>query len=113
VSIEITRKDRIGIVKINDPMTAATADIFREIFTDWQRSERDVKNYVFDMSNVEIMDSAGLGSLMGALRRVSQRGGDVKIACLQENPKLVFDITRACKIFEIFDTVEEALHAIG
>ena len=113
MSIEITRKDRVGIVKINDAMTAATAELFREVFTHWQKAERDVKNYVFDMSQVSIMDSAGLGSLMGALKRVSQRGGDVKIACLQEKPRLVFNITRAYKIFEIFDSVDEALDAIG
>ncbi|NCC53342.1 MAG: anti-sigma factor antagonist [Spartobacteria bacterium] len=112
MSVEITRKDRVGIVSISDAMTAATAEAFRDTFVTWQHNEPEVKNFVFDMSRVGILDSAGLGTLMGALTKVSRRGGDIKIAGLQEKPRLVFDISRAFKIFETFDTVEEALDAI-
>ena len=55
------------------------------------------------------MDSAGLGSLIAALKRITERGGDMKLACLQKKPRMVFEITRAYKVFEIFDTIEEAL----
>jgi anti-sigma B factor antagonist len=35
----------------------------------------------------------------------------MKLACLQKKPRMVFEITRAYKVFEIFDTVEEAIKA--
>jgi anti-sigma B factor antagonist len=55
------------------------------------------------------MDSAGLGTLIAVLKRITERGGDMKIACLQKKPRMVFEITRAYKVFEIYDTVDEAL----
>ncbi len=37
----------------------------------------------------------------------------MKLASLQKKPRMVFEITRAYKVFEIFDTVEEAVKATG
>ena len=99
----------IGIVQVGAPLTAATVDSFREQLLNWQEAERDVRNYIIDLEKVDFMDSAGLGTLIAMLKRVTERGGDMKIACLQKKPRMVFEITRAYKVFEIYDTVDEAL----
>ena len=99
----------IGIIEVSHALTAATVDTFREQLSNWQTIEPDVKNFVIDLQNVDFMDSAGLGTLIAVLKRISENGGDMKIACLQKKPRMVFEITRAYKVFEIFDRVEEAL----
>ena len=66
---------------------------------------------MLDLSGMESLDSTGLGTLIGALKLVGEKGGDIKIASLQKRPRLVFEITRSYKVFEIFDTVAEALAA--
>ena len=66
---------------------------------------------VVDLASVEQIDSAGLGCLVAALKRTSEAGGDLKIARLQKRPRLVFEITRSHRVFEIFDSVEEAMGA--
>jgi anti-anti-sigma factor len=105
-------KDRgIGVVRVSKALTAATVDGFRDQLSDWQEVEPGVKNYVVDLENVDFMDSAGLGALIAVLKRVSEKGGDMKIANLQKKPRMVFEITRAYKVFEIYDTVEDALKA--
>jgi anti-sigma B factor antagonist len=101
--------DRIGIIKINEALTAATVDAFREQLSTWQAAEAEVKNFVIDLEDVDFMDSAGLGTLIAVLKRVTEQGGDMKVACLQKKPRMVFEITRAYKVFEIFDTVDEAV----
>lgn len=103
--------DGVGVVKISMALTAATVDSFRDQFLQWQESERGIKNYVVDLAAVDFMDSAGLGTLIAALKRIAERGGDLKVANLQKKPRMVFEITRAYKVFEIYDSVEDALWA--
>ena len=103
----------IGVVQVGKPMTAATVDAFREELGAWQEVEHDVHNYVIDLEQVDFMDSAGLGTLIAVLKRVTERGGDMKIACLQKKPRMVFEITRAYKVFEIYESVEDAVRAFA
>ncbi len=107
--VNCSKIGRVGVVQVSKSLTAATVDSFREQLSSWQDAERDVKNYVIDLAQVDFMDSAGLGTLIAVLKRVSERGGDMKIANLRKKPRMVFEITRAYKVFEIYDTVEDAL----
>lgn len=108
--VNCSRTNGIGVVRINKALTAATVDSFRDQLSSWQEAERTVTNYVIDLEQVDFMDSAGLGALIAVLKRVSERGGDMKIANLQKKPRMVFEITRAYKVFEIYETVEDALN---
>jgi anti-sigma B factor antagonist len=107
--VTCSKEHGIGVIQVTKPLTAASVDAFREQLSSWQSSEVAVKNYVIDLKQVDFMDSAGLGTLIAVLKRITERGGDMKIACLQKKPRMVFEITRAYKVFEIYDTVDEAL----
>jgi anti-sigma B factor antagonist len=113
MSVACTKENGIGIITLSGPLTAATVEAFREQLASWQASEADVKNFVFDLAAVDFMDSAGLGALIAALKRITEHGGDMKLASLQKKPRMVFEITRAYKVFEIYDTVAEAVAAAG
>lgn len=111
--VTCSKTDGIGIVKLEDALTAASVDVLREQFLSWHKSEPDVKNFVVDLECVEFMDSAGLGTLIALLKRVTEQGGDMKVACLQKKPRAVFEITRAYKVFSICDTVKEAVQSFS
>ncbi len=103
----------VGVVTVNGPLTAAGVDSFRDQFGSWWQGAPELRNVVVDLGGVEFLDSAGLGTLIALLKRVSERGGDLKIARLQKKARMVFEITRAYKVFDILDTVEEAVKACG
>lgn len=109
--IDCSKVEGIGLIRVEEALTAATVDSFREQLADWQERERSVQNFVVDLQLVDFMDSAGLGALIAALKRITERGGDMKLACLQKKPRMVFEITRAHKVFEIYNNVEAALRA--
>jgi anti-sigma B factor antagonist len=104
-------EDRGGktVAVVAGPMTAETSDLFREQFNAWLQEVSGTPALVVDLAKVEVMDSSGLGALLGALRRIAEKGGDMRLAALQPKPRLVFEITRAYKAFDIFDRVDEAL----
>jgi anti-anti-sigma factor len=79
MSVACNKEEGLGVVVLSGPLTAATVEAFREQLAAWQAGEPDVKNFVFDLSGVDFMDSAGLGSLIAALKRITERGGDMKL----------------------------------
>jgi len=104
-------KGSVGLVSWTGPLTAGQVDAFRADFSEWYKNAATFRNVVIDCQGVEFMDSSGLGALIALLKRVSEHGGDLKLARLPKKVRMVFEITRAYKIFQIFDTVEEALNA--
>ena len=70
-------------------------------------------NLLLDLSKMTHIDSSGLGLLVRALQKARAAGGEVRLACLQAHPRIVFDITKVFRVFEIFDTVEEARKAFA
>lgn len=109
MALSFNRQNDVGIVTVHSPMTAATADAFREDFINWLKDEEGLKRVVVDLGEVDLMDSAGLGALMAVLKRVSEDGGNMCIARLQKKPRMVFELTRAYKVFDVYDGVEEAV----
>ena len=113
MALSITIQHGVGVAAIAGTLTAANVDTFRETFHTWLTENDAVSNIVMDLGRVELIDSSGLGTLIALLKRISERGGDMKLAGLQKKVRLVFEITRAYKIFEIFDSVEEATRAFA
>lgn len=66
---------------------------------------------VFDMTKVKFVDSSGLGALLSCLRQVNAEGGDLKICGLTKQVRVIFELVRMHRIFEIFNTREEAAKA--
>ena len=71
----------------------------------------DTKNFLIDLSKMSHIDSSGLGVLVGLLQTATAAGGTVKLACLQNRPRIVFDITKVYRVFEIYDNVNSALES--
>ena len=63
---------------------------------------------VFDLTKVKFVDSSGLGALLSCLRRVNAEGGDLKICGVTKQVRLIFELVRLHRIFEMFNTREEA-----
>jgi anti-sigma B factor antagonist len=64
---------------------------------------------VVNLEEVGFLDSSGLGALVGALKRVNERGGRLVLACPEGSPLKVLTITGLDKVFAIHDSVDDAL----
>ncbi|MBI9031949.1 STAS domain-containing protein [bacterium] len=99
-------RENVGVLKVSGRLDAYNSTEFKESFTKY--TEQTV-NFVLDLSNLDFLDSTGLGSLVACLKAISEKDGDIRIANMSEKPRMVFEITRAYKIFEIFDDVDVAI----
>lgn len=66
---------------------------------------------LFDVSQVEYIDSAGLGFLIGSLRRAVQAGGTLKVCGLSAYLTGIFKIVNLQNILEVFEDRETAIEA--
>jgi anti-sigma B factor antagonist len=68
---------------------------------------------VLDFRNVDHLSSAALGVLITLSKRIKERNGELKLADIHRQIFEVFKITRLNKIFDIYDTAEQAVTAFG
>ncbi len=68
---------------------------------------------VFDLKGVRFVDSSGLGVLLSCLRQVHSSGGDLKLCEMAKAVRALFELVRMNRIFEIFNSRDEALRSYG
>jgi len=75
--------------------------------------EQDIKYIVINLEKVTYLDSTGLGILLGILKKLRERGGDLLIVAPSSRIVRVFEITGLVKIFNIYASEAEALDKEG
>lgn len=95
------------VIEVSGEIDVYTAPRLREALI----SLVEAGNYrlIVDMEGVEFLDSTGLGVLVGGLKRVRAHDGSIDLVCTQGRILRIFRITGLSKVFDIYDTVDEAL----
>ena len=91
----VTIVDISGRIELGEE-SAAMRDIIRDLLSNGH------KQILLNLSAVEYIDSAGLGSLIGALASVRRQGGEVKLVNL---PDKVVDVMQITRLYTVFDIV--------
>jgi anti-sigma B factor antagonist len=73
--------------------------------------EGGAANVLVDMTEVDFLDSSGLGVLVGGLKRVKARDGSLEIVATEEKILKIFEITGLSKVFPMHTSVDAALSA--
>ena len=70
---------------------------------------------VFDMSQMEFIDSSGCGSISFCVRKIKEKGNgsDLKICGVSKQISATFRLIRLNKLVEIFESREEAIKAFA
>lgn len=96
------------VIAVSGEIDVYTAPRLRETIV----SLVDAGNYrlIVDMEAVEFLDSTGLGVLVGGLKRVrAHDGGGIDLVCTQGRILRIFRITGLSRVFNIYDSVDEAV----
>jgi anti-sigma B factor antagonist len=90
-------------------LDAFTVSQFRQALADMANGRR----LLIDMSGIPFVDSAGLGALIGAIRRTRELGGDVAVACNRPTLVRLLRTTGFDRIVTVAETLEEAAAALS
>jgi anti-anti-sigma factor len=89
-------------------LDAYTVAKFREALAELA----SVPRLLIDLSDVPFMDSAGLGALIGGIRRAREADGEVTVACSRPTLTRLLHTTGFDRIVPVTDTVDEAARAL-
>ena len=69
----------------------------------------DKPQLVLDCAAVLQIDSAGIELLLRCMEKAMRHDGDIKLAAVSPEAAVILRLTRVDRVFEIFDTVAEAV----
>ncbi|MDX1439323.1 MAG: STAS domain-containing protein [Rubricoccaceae bacterium] len=106
-SVSFRHNEDICILDLNGELDAHTAGEFEAAL---QKCVVDGQfRLVVHGENLQYISSAGLGVFMAFIEPAREGGGDIKIAALQPRVFTVFDLLGFPILFEVVDTVDEAM----
>ena len=98
----------VDVIKPLAPLDQENVEEFAETLTAGLSTGQPM--VVLDMSDVPLIDSAGLESLLDFRDALHDRGGTMKLATISQ---LCQEILRATRIDQQFDTYDEVKMAVG
>jgi anti-sigma B factor antagonist len=99
--------DRAHVVAVSGEVDLFTAPEFKQRVT--APIAAGVDHVIVDLTETTFIDSSSLGVLIGAHRKLQQRGGRLVVACDTEAIVKTFRITGLDGVFTLVDSVDAAL----
>ena len=65
-------------------------------------------NFVLDMTDVSLINSSGIGILIGALTAAKNQNGEIKLASVTDKVAHILSMMRLDQVFKMYKSVPEA-----
>lgn len=95
--------DGISLLTLSGRFDAHMAPSIKE----WQ--DRAPERAVVDLTNVTFVDSTALATLVRGMKHCRQRGGDLRLCGLQQPVRIIFELTKLDRAFEIYPNEDAAV----
>lgn len=103
--------DNILIVTpVGASLDAKEAPNFKEAVTNLI-TVNDVNRVIFDLQNLDFIDSSGLGSFLSILRVLHSTGGELKLSKMNKTIRTMFELVSMHKVFEIYNSTDDAVRS--
>ena len=96
-----------GVLRLRGPLTYDNLALFQNAIR-----RETTPTLILDLSDVPYIDSAGLGSLVGAYVSSHKAGQQVVLTGVNERVANLFQITKVEPLFLTFPSLEDALQAL-
>ena len=99
---------KIAIIDIKGSLVGdGDTDIFRSSVQDFV--EQGNKCLVINLGKMNYMNSSGIGAIISAYTSYTKNGGVVKLAGISNNVANLLAVTKLIDIFDVYETVDEAI----
>jgi len=99
------------IIRIDGDIDHHTCEEIRNK-VDQEINRRNPKNIIFDMKNVNFMDSSGIGVIIGRYKLIMNSGGITAMINVKPQIKRVYEICGLKKIIPIYENEKQAIESI-
>jgi anti-sigma B factor antagonist len=107
MEIEVADKEAARILRLQGRLDAAT--VGRQKAELSSSADTDKPLVVLNLAGIDFIDSTGLGMIVSLYRRLREQDRDLAITNLSPQARMLFELTRMHRIFNIFDNEGLAL----
>ena len=108
--VNVDSKENVTVIQFSGRMDASNSEEYKEKLL---YLVRENQKFILDLEKLDSIDSSGLGVLVKMLQSSLDKQGDVIVINLNYKTRLVFEITRANKLFGIFNSLDQAMKAVA
>jgi len=102
--------DQLTVMQIKGDLNADATDEFRKAIN--ARIDAKIRDFVFDVAEMEFVDSKGLEALLWAQEVCGEKLGQVRLASPRENVAKILEITRLSPRFDCHADVDTAIKSL-
>ena len=107
MEISLRKEGNVSVLSLKGRLDLASGTSLKEEIK--KLFDSDCTSIHLDLSNVDFINSSGLGTLVSVMKEVRLRKGRLTLSNLANYVKEIFEITQLSHIFEIFETEQEAI----
>ncbi len=109
--LQVSERDGGKVLAVTGELDLATVPQVRQAVVELLASSNGVPMLVLDLSGVDFIDSSGLGSVLGAMRRARAANGEVRAVVCAPHVRSLFEITGLDRLLPVHGSVDEAVAA--
>ncbi|KAF2961573.1 STAS domain-containing protein [Fervidobacterium sp. 2310opik-2] len=106
-----TEQFGVVVVSLNSDVSMQNAVAIRNWVVD-NLIKKGKAKIVFDLTNVPLVDSFGLGTFVSLHKTALSSGGAIAFACANENVKKLLSMTALDKVIKNYNSVMEAVNSL-
>lgn len=107
IDIKSERQGNAMIFRLRGSLDIATSPTARAALI--EAANEGKNDIIVDLSQVEFLDSTGLGALIGAHRRALEKGGRIRLVTPDGQIARLLHITGLVRVLAVYHTLEGAL----
>jgi len=110
--LEVSPVDGVQVVSVIGELDVASAPKLRQALVGLVADADGPPRVVVDLAGVDFLDSTGLGVLLGGMKRVRARDGELALCRAEPQVRKVFEVTRVIEIIPLHDELDQAIAAV-
>lgn len=107
LGLNVAARNGYAVLAVQGELDLTTAPQLRERLIDLVGQGH--QRIVVDLEDATFLDSTGLGVLVGGLKRLRSRNGDLTLVCTQRHLLNVLKVTGLMKVFSLYASVGSAV----
>ena len=111
MDIKVRYTESVIILEVGGSLDISNADQIRKALVDAISAES--AHVVVNLRNLYFVDSSGLAALVQGWKRARQHHGNLCLSNVQPPVRMILELTRFDKVFEIFVSEEDAVLAVA
>ena len=112
MAVNVLQREGVIILKLSGKIMGKASDELKKVLNEQLANVSGTPKFLLDFGDVSMMDSSGLGTLMGTHISTVQKGGRIAVINVGTNIKNLIVRSRLITTFEHFDDEDEAIAAL-